>query len=322
LPPGRQKSDKEVNALYRIGEVVGAGSSSEVRKAVEVSSGEPCALKIVSRKKFNAEVIARLRNEAAVCAGFELQPHPNLCMPFKFNETRTRVVFEMDLVEGGDLFEFLTQTPSLKWLDTMHAVRLLVQIFRGVEYLHRNRVVHGDLKAENVLLTRRVGGKARPGDVTACAPGCLYKICDFGNSVVLPEGEDRVMLGKNHGTHGYSSPEATRGEGIGFDSDVWSLGVLTYVVMVGELPFEDGDEAGREAFYDDPKKFFKVLPKWKRISRGVRKLIGGMVRTDRTKRLTMNEVLEAECLPGRLGEGSGGAMGPAGGLGRIEESSL
>ena len=188
--------------------------------------------------------------------------------------------------------------------------------------MHRNRVVHGDLKAENILLTRVVQGKLRPGDVTACAPGCLYKVCDFGNAVVLPVGEDRVILGEQHGTWGYASPEAWAGEGIGFDSDVWSLGVLAYVVMVGELPFDQGDETGRESFYANPKNFFKMLPKWKRISRGMRKLIGGMVKADRGKRMSMNEVLEAECFPGRskadLGVGAG-SEGRRYSFGRLDE---
>jgi serine/threonine protein kinase len=211
--------------------------------AVEVESGEPCALKIIVRSNLNPNLLASLRNESTITSSFGIQPHVNLCVPIKVHETRSKIVVEMDLVEGGDLMDFLTQTPSLKWLDQMQPLRLLPQIFRGVEYLHRNRVIHGDLKPENILLTRRPGMKLRPGDSLAAAPGCMYKICDFGNSVVVPEEAEVVTLGgKKVGTPGYASPEAWNGEAIGFESDMWSLGILVYVIFTGELPYEPTDE--------------------------------------------------------------------------------
>ncbi|GMH58506.1 hypothetical protein TrST_g1031 [Triparma strigata] len=299
LPPGRQSSDKEVDKLYEKGEKIGSGRG-EIFKAVEVESGEPCALKIIVRSNLNPNLLASLRNESTITSSFGIQPHVNLCVPIKVHETRSKIVVEMDLVEGGDLMDFLTQTPSLKWLDQMQPLRLLPQIFRGVEYLHRNRVIHGDLKPENILLTRRPGMKLRPGDSLAAAPGCMYKICDFGNSVVVPEEAEVVTLGgKKVGTPGYASPEAWNGEAIGFESDMWSLGILVYVIFTGELPYEPTDEEATAAFYADPKKSFKQLPKWKRMSRGVRKLISSMVVANRAERITIEDALEAECLPGR-----------------------
>lgn len=101
----------------------------------------------------------------------------------------------MDLCEGGDLMEFLLQTPTLKWLDGMQPLRIIPQLFRGVQYLHKNRVIHGDLKPDNILLTRKPLLKLRPGDSLATSPGCIYKICDFGDSFIIPEDAECVLLG-------------------------------------------------------------------------------------------------------------------------------
>jgi len=86
---------------------------------------------------------------------FEMQPHPNVCLPIKVSETRSQVVVEMDCVEGGDLLSFLTSLPNVRWLDETHPCRIICQVMRGVEFCHRNGIVHGDIKAENILLTRR-----------------------------------------------------------------------------------------------------------------------------------------------------------------------
>ena len=311
LPPGQQISDKELNKLYELapssspGSVLGRTSSAVVRLAVEHSSGEVCALKIVERSSLSSSpsLLATLRLEASLAGRFELQPHPNVCMPIKVYETRTRIVVELDAVPGGDLTSFLTSVsrPTLKWLDDSHPGRVLVQLLRAVEFCHRHRLVHGDVKPDNVLLTRAApAGPA--GSSAVVMPGCIYKLADFGFCHSVPPDAVGILTGGGVGTVPYAAPEVKDGPGtLSFASDMWSVGVTAYVLLTGELPVEPEDREATKRFYEDPENAFKLLYKWKKISRKFRRFILGLVVVNPAERLTVGAALEAECLPGREG---------------------
>ena len=103
-------------------------------------------------------------------------------------------------------------------MDESHPLRIITQLLRAIEFLHRNRIIHGDIKPENILLTR-APPPPNPGDVTVTAPGCIYKLCDFGASLSLPS-EASYLQNITMGTEGYISPEAREGV-VGFPSDMW-----------------------------------------------------------------------------------------------------
>jgi len=119
LPPNKQTSDKDLGNMYTIGPRIGGSSRCDVYDSLDVSSGEQCALKIATRDKFgeHKNLPSQLRREAELTSMFEMQPHPNVCMPIKVTETRTQVAVEMDFLPGGDLLTFLTRTQSLRWMD-------------------------------------------------------------------------------------------------------------------------------------------------------------------------------------------------------------
>ena len=97
--------------MYTVGEVVGGSSRCSVYSCVEVSSGEQCCLKVVKRDKFgeHKSLPQELRREAELASQFEMQPHPNVCMPIKVMETRTQVTVEMDYLPGGGEDEYQQQ---------------------------------------------------------------------------------------------------------------------------------------------------------------------------------------------------------------------
>jgi serine/threonine protein kinase len=357
LQPGKQISDKDLDGIYSIHTDVaplGVSSSGTVYRGVDISSGDPCALRVTPRTLFvsNPSLIASLRTEASIASSFGIQPHSNVCMPISVRETRTRVVVEMDLLPGGDLQAMLSDclggiNNGIKWLDDSHPTRIILQILRGVEYLHNESIIHCDIKPENVLLTRkpvygdaddRSDGSSRnssrnnknnknnknnTNNYAVTAPGCLYKIADYGSSVSIPSGATSICMravggvtgastnSSNSGssynynyshvkiTPGYTAPEVIRDGIVSRASDMWSVGVVIFVTLTGEMPFDVNDDFMSETFYNNPKLCLKSHPRWKKIHRLWRRTITELLVSDPEERPTAGAVLMKECFPGR-----------------------
>lgn len=156
----------------------------------------------------------------------EIVNHRNLCHPFvvKFKEvllTETHLGVVMEYVSGGELFNYVQQHQSFNEAQARYFFQHLIS---GVEYLHRMRVVHRDLKLENAL-------------VDLNGPSPQLKICDFGYSKSGLDSEPKTRIG----TPAYISPEVYRGVKPydGKASDVWACGVVLYVMLAGRYPFQD-----------------------------------------------------------------------------------
>ena len=127
----------------------------------------------------------------------------------------------MEFVPGGELFNYIVKK---KRLGDKEACRFFHQILSGVEYLHSIKICHRDLKPENLLLDENMN----------------IKIVDFGLSNTYKKPTDQLKTAC--GSPCYASPEMIAGKKyIGLDTDLWSLGVITYAMTVGYLPFEDPD---------------------------------------------------------------------------------
>ena len=98
---------------------------------------------------------------------------------------------------------------------------------------------------------------------------------------------------------GYIAPEVLKFGVVGFASDIWSCGILLYVLLTGELPFEPNDESAREAFYENPKRELKLKYRWKKLSRKARSFITEMLVVEPEGRATIGSALQNEWLPGR-----------------------
>ncbi|CAE6931174.1 OSK1 [Symbiodinium natans] len=202
---------------YTLGATVGAGSFAKVKLATRISTEETVALKILRNRSWHDA--KKVHDEAQILKRFW---HPNIVKMHEVVSTRCRSFIIMEYVGGGDLFEYVHKQPGL---EEPEARRLFRQIMAGLEEVHAAKVAHGDLKLENLLLDEE-------GNV---------KIADFGLSTALAPGETHIT--STCGTVHYAAPEVLQGGGyVPYPADLWSCGVILYIMICGCEPFKGLDD--------------------------------------------------------------------------------
>lgn len=194
-------------------EVLGGGRFGQVHKCMENSSGLTLAAKIIkARSQKEKEVV---RNEIQVMNQLN---HANLIQLYAAFESRHDIILVMEYVEGGELFDrIIDENYNLTELDTVLFIR---QICEGLQYMHKMYILHLDLKPENILCVSRATNK--------------IKIIDFG---LARRYKPREKLKVNFGTPEFLAPEVINYEFVSFPTDMWSLGVITYMLLSGLSPF-------------------------------------------------------------------------------------
>ena len=137
--------------------------------------------------------------------------HPNIVRLFECYETDDKIYLQLELVSGGQLFDRIVM---MGYYGEEDAKRIITDILNAVCYLHKTGVVHRDLKPENLLMASN-------------ADDATVKLADFGLSTIMKRGS---MLNTNCGTLAYCAPEILDGQNYGKAVDLWSLGVITYIM--------------------------------------------------------------------------------------------
>jgi serine/threonine-protein kinase len=199
---------------YQILEPIGKGQFGQVFRAINRQTGQIVALKQLARKKLPT---SRFLRELSFLVRLN---HPNIvcCHAIEYSKTERYLV--MDYYEGGSLRNFLTSNQELSLLARL---QLVDNLLCGLEYIHSKGVIHRDLKPENILL------KKESESWVAC-------IGDFGISKWIDlESNPRPILGDT-GSPAYMAPEQFRGE-YTYASDIYTVGVILFELVVGERPF-------------------------------------------------------------------------------------
>jgi serine/threonine protein kinase len=215
---------------FRIEEQIGTGGMGTVYRAHQTTVGRDVAIKVLRPELArDEEAVFRFEREARVAISLD---HPNLVRVFLSGRLPDgRLYIVMELLEGRSLAEELDErgAPTLE-----RALIMTMKLCAGLGAVHAAGIVHRDIKPENVYLVRR----GKDAD--------FVKLVDFGIARVLEAeafGPSTTQSGRVFGTATYISPEAATGEETDQRSDIYSLGVLTYQLLTGELPFE-GKTAG------------------------------------------------------------------------------
>ncbi|XP_062327272.1 myosin light chain kinase 3 isoform X1 [Osmerus eperlanus] len=194
-------------------EVLGGGRFGQVHKCAELSSGLTLAAKIIKVKGMRER--DEVKNEIGVMNQLN---HVNLIQLYDAFESRTNLTLIMEYVEGGELFDrIVDESYQLTELDAIVFTR---QICEGVQYLHQQYILHLDLKPENILCVSSTGNQ--------------IKIIDFG---LARKYRPREKLKVNFGTPEFLAPEVVNYDFVSFPTDMWSVGVITYMLLSGLSPF-------------------------------------------------------------------------------------
>jgi len=200
---------------YKILEKLGEGGMGVVYKAEDTKLRRTVALKFLSPQALGTEdEKARFIHEAQAAAALN---HPNICTIHEIDETEGQSFIAMEYIEGQSLKGIIESGP----LKLEEAQNIAMQIAEGLHEAHRRQIVHRDIKPANIMIT----GEGR------------VKIMDFG----LAKSPGRTHLtreGTTLGTVAYMSPEQGRGEAVDSRTDIWSLGVIVYEMVTGQLPFK------------------------------------------------------------------------------------
>lgn len=219
LPEGHVVDDR-----YEIREKIGQGGFGAVYKVYDRKMEIDKALKVLTQAVVNdREAMDTLKKEATTMARLN---HPNIVRLYDFKETGPIKYLDMEYVDGMNLRE-AKRAYSRKKLSEKQARALGRKIARGLLYAHNEKVIHRDIKPQNILISRKTG----------------VKIMDFGVSETVRCSMSRVANSVASGTLVYMSPEQLKGKDVGREADIYSFGALLYDLVSGKPPFCKGDVA-------------------------------------------------------------------------------
>lgn len=259
-PVPTKKAEQRIGA-YHIIKTLGEGSFGKVKLATHRITNQQVALKIIARKKLiSRDMAGRVEREIEY---LQLLRHPHIIKLYTVIKTQMEIIMVLEYA-GGELFDYIVQNGKMKEDE---ARRFFQQIICAVEYCHRHKIVHRDLKPENLLLDENLN----------------VKIADFGLSNIMTDGN---FLKTSCGSPNYAAPEVINGKlYAGPEVDVWSCGVILYVLLVGRLPFDD--EHIPSLFAKIAKGQY-VVPNY--MSSGAAALIKKMLAVNPVHRATIEEI--------------------------------
>eukprot|EP01064_Diplonema_japonicum_P021908 TRINITY_DN314_c0_g2_i1.p1 TRINITY_DN314_c0_g2~~TRINITY_DN314_c0_g2_i1.p1 ORF type:complete len:453 (+),score=78.89 TRINITY_DN314_c0_g2_i1:100-1458(+) len=253
---------------YELGKTLGVGTFSKVKHGTDTEAGGCYAIKIIDKAQLAKEHMEeQLKREIAV---MKLLRHENIVQLKEVLQTQKHIYLILELITGGELFDKIV---AAKRFDESTARRYFQQLIMGVFYCHQQGIAHRDLKPENLLLDSN--------DV--------LKISDFGLSNLQRGGVGggSTLLQTVCGTPNYVAPEVLKEKGYnGITADIWSCGVILFVMLAGYLPFDDPN---MNALFNKIERGEYRMARY--FTEQAKSLIAKMLVIEPEKRATLNDVI-------------------------------
>lgn len=252
---------------YEVGRILGQGNFAKVYHARNLKTGQSVAIKVLNKEMIMRDGLKdQIKREISV---MRLMRHPNIVQLYEVMASKTKIYFAMEYVKGGELFHKV----SRGMLREDVARKYFQQLIEAVNHCHRRGVYHRDLKPENLLLDEN-------GDP---------KVTDFGLSALLESKKSDGLLHTTCGTPAYVAPEVIKRKGYdGAKADIWSCGVILYVLLAGFLPFNDKNVM--EMYRKIAKADFK-FPQW--FHSDVKRLLFRILDPNPRTRISIDKIMQS-----------------------------
>eukprot|EP00038_Savillea_parva_P001062 m.101057 g.101057 ORF g.101057 m.101057 type:complete len:484 (+) comp10372_c0_seq6:61-1512(+) len=292
----------EFNDKYEFtGEILGAGTYATVREAREKATGRVFAVKQISKMTSHAyadDVRAQVFDEYDLLQRCRVdgRPHPNILDMVDFFEDELDYLMVFEKMEGGELLEHIHKRHQFTEREAADVTR---DIASALAHLHKRGIAHRDLKPQNILCS----------STKSASPA---KLCDFNLGHASSDGSQSPLISRDPvGTPDYMSPEVIRqqqGEDISYSKscDVWGLGVIVYIMLSGEAPFDAGECGSPTCGWREGEHCSRCLenlqdeitdgrltfdgPEWRNVSGAAKDLIGRML-VPEERRISADNIL-------------------------------
>ncbi|KAM6909934.1 SNF-related serine/threonine-protein kinase isoform 2-T2 [Xenentodon cancila] len=255
--------DGKIAGLYDLDKTLGRGHFAVVKLARHVFTGEKVAVKVIDKTKLDTVATGHLFQEVRC---MKLVQHPNIVRLYEVIDTQTKLYLILELGDGGDMFDYIMKHEE--GLNEDLAKKYFAQIVHAISYCHRLHVVHRDLKPENVVFFEKQG---------------LVKLTDFGFSNKFQPGK---KLTTSCGSLAYSAPEILLGDEYDAPAvDIWSLGVILFMLVCGQPPFQEANDSETLTMIMDCKY---TVPA--HVSSTCKDLIDRMLQRDPKRRASLEEI--------------------------------
>ncbi|KAL3629846.1 CBL-interacting serine/threonine-protein kinase 14 [Castilleja foliolosa] len=250
---------------YELGKLLGCGAFAKVYHGRDIRTGQSVAIKAISKRRIlKGNLTAHVKREVCIMRCLR---HPHIVRLHEVLATKTKIYFVMEFAKGGELFSKIAKGRFSEDLSRKY----FQQLISTVSYCHSHGVYHRDLKPENLLLDENYE----------------LKVTDFGLSAVTGQIQPDGLLHTLCGTPAYVAPEILAKKGYdGAQIDVWSCGIILYVLNAGYLPFND---TNLMVMYRKIYKGEFRCPKW--TSTDLRRLLGRILDPNPSTRITVHEIM-------------------------------
>ena len=265
-----RKNTSNLYENYDICGKIGEGLSGYIRQATQKTTGEARAVKSIEKSSLSTNPALKFKffKELEILKSIA---HPNILKVYEYFEDNFYFHMVTELISGGQLFDYVLQT---KMLTEAIAAGFMQQIFSGVSYCHENGIIHGDLQPENILLE-------------AQSSNSVIKIIDFGTSTLIGS----TLSDQSYSNALFTAPEILSSKQYNEKCDIWSCGVILYILLSGKPPFfgkEQKDIAQRAIIGDYTLK----SAEWLKISSTAKDLVKRCLEYNPMNRISAKEALE------------------------------
>ncbi|KAA8533989.1 hypothetical protein F0562_031506 [Nyssa sinensis] len=261
-----ENKGKVLMQRYDFGRLLGQGNFAKVYYGRDLKSGQSVAIKVIDKEKvLKVGLIDQTKREISV---MRLVKHPNIVQLYEVMASKTKIYFVMEYAKGGELFNKVAKGR----LKEDIAREYFQQLMSAVDFCHSRGVYHRDLKPENLLLDENG----------------ILKVSDFGLSALAESKHQDGLLHTTCGTPAYVAPEVIIRRGYdGAKADIWSCGVILFVLLAGYLPFHDSNLM---ELYRKTRKADYKCPNW--FPSEVRRLLSRMLDPNPYTRISTAKIME------------------------------